>query len=72
MDRQRFDADPDPTFHSDADPDPDPTLSFTHVGESEIIFTAVPVNITHLSCQPHTCNFNILDSKSKFSGKRYR
>jgi hypothetical protein len=24
----RFDADPDPTFHSDADPDPDPTFRF--------------------------------------------
>ncbi len=24
VDRHRFDADPDPTFHIDADPDPDP------------------------------------------------
>ena len=23
-DPERFDADPDPTFHADADPDPDP------------------------------------------------
>jgi hypothetical protein len=34
VDRQRFDADPDPTFRFDADPDPDPTLSFTHVRQS--------------------------------------
>jgi hypothetical protein len=26
MYRQRFDADPDPTFHIDADPDPTPSL----------------------------------------------
>ena len=24
VDPERFDADPDPTFHADADPDPDP------------------------------------------------
>jgi hypothetical protein len=28
VDRHRFDADPDPTFHFDADPDPDRTLRF--------------------------------------------
>jgi hypothetical protein len=26
MDRQRFDADPDPTFYFNADPDPGPTI----------------------------------------------
>jgi hypothetical protein len=36
LDRHRFDANPDPTFHFDPDleSDPDPTPSFTHVGES--------------------------------------
>ncbi len=38
MDRHRFDADPDPTFHSDADPDADLSSSFTHVGKSENFF----------------------------------
>jgi hypothetical protein len=43
-------AKPDPTFHFDADPDPDPdptpSVSFEHVGKSEVfftLFTAVPV-----------------------------
>jgi hypothetical protein len=36
VDRYRFDADPDPTFHFDADPDPDlyPTSSYQQVGKS--------------------------------------
>jgi hypothetical protein len=36
VDRHRFDADPDPTFHFDGDPDtdPDPTLSYTQVVKS--------------------------------------
>jgi hypothetical protein len=36
VDRHRFDAHPDPTFHFDADPDPypDPITSFTRVGNS--------------------------------------
>ncbi len=28
VDRNRFDADPDPTFHFDADPGPDPDPTF--------------------------------------------
>jgi hypothetical protein len=37
VDRHRFDAVPDRTFHFDADPDPDPdpTSIFTHIGKSE-------------------------------------
>jgi hypothetical protein len=48
VDRRRFDADPDPTFHLDAhpdqdlasDPDPnaDPTSSYKQVGKSKKIF----------------------------------
>jgi hypothetical protein len=30
LDRHRFDANPDPTFHFESDPDP--TSSYTHVG----------------------------------------
>jgi hypothetical protein len=54
VNRHCFDADPDPNleFHVEADPDPepdwqpndadphtDPTLSFEHVGKSEILFS---------------------------------
>jgi hypothetical protein len=40
VDRRRFDADPDPTFHFDAipDSDPDPTTSYTHVGNHIFAF----------------------------------
>jgi hypothetical protein len=33
VDRHRFNADPDPTFHFDADLDPDSTPSFQLVGK---------------------------------------
>ncbi len=54
MDRHRFDADPDTTFHFNADPhpdsDPDPSSSYTQVGKSKIVLTflfvkALPVYI---------------------------
>jgi hypothetical protein len=39
VDRHRFDADPDPTFHFDADPDPDPISNFsTQVENQKFVF----------------------------------
>jgi hypothetical protein len=39
VDRRRFDADPDPTFHIYADPDsdPDPTTSYAHVANHNFL-----------------------------------
>ncbi len=47
VDRHRFDADPDLTFHFDANPDTDPTPNFTHIGKLEIFldFIAVAVSV---------------------------
>jgi hypothetical protein len=49
VDRHRFDADPELTFHLGANPDPNPSLRFIHVGKSEFCFyvllTAVLVYI---------------------------
>jgi hypothetical protein len=79
VDRHRFHADPDLTFHFNADPDPDsdldPTTNFPRVGKSEFFaFIAVPISefpLFYLSRQRHRCrNFNVLDSLLKFSGKK--
>jgi hypothetical protein len=52
VDRHRFDADPDPTFHFDADPDPDtrnwilPQVLYTccHIEKSDFYKTFVHSN----------------------------
>ncbi len=84
MDRNRFDADPDPNFRVDADLDPDwhqnnadshPFPSFTHVGKSEIflpLVTALPLHnvlsFSSVSCVSYM--FQYLDSILKFSEKK--
>ncbi len=81
MDRDRFDADPDRSFHFDVDPDryqndADPhansTPSFIHVRKYEIFlltFTAVLVPLVNPSRQRRkligVIIFNILDSTLK-------
>jgi uncharacterized membrane protein len=83
VDRHRFDADPDPTFHFAAYPDPDPTPSFTHVGISDFfdifysliflisfIYSTVSLHIfIFLVSVLGALIFNILDSIIQFSGK---
>ncbi len=63
---QRFDADPDPTFHFEADPNPTPKI----VGKSEnkLFFDFHSLHchskLFHISLQRHRCHiFNILDRK---------
>ncbi len=61
VDRHRFDADPDQTFHFAADPDPDPTPSFTHIIKSEYIFfyfnsQQYQFTLFHLTRQCHGCH----------------
>ncbi len=59
VDRHRFHADPDPTFHFDADPDPDPP-QVLHMLENQIYFllpfTAVGVYLFYLYHKRNRCN----------------
>ncbi len=55
----RFDANPEPTFHFDAGPDPDTTLSFRHVGKSDIFiyfYSQHQLTLFNLSLQRHRCH----------------
>jgi hypothetical protein len=82
VDRHRFDADPDSTFHFGADPhpdsEPDPTPGFTHVimlGNQtflKLLFIGVGVYLFFLYHQCHRCNnFHYVGQYGilKFSGK---
>jgi hypothetical protein len=83
VDRHRFDADPDPTFHFDADPhpdsEPDPTLGFTHVVMlgNQIFYSQhwQFTCFTSLISVLGVIIFIMLDSTGtcivKFSGKKY-
>jgi hypothetical protein len=81
VDRHRFDAAPDPTFHFDSDPDldwhqnnadphADPIISFTQVGKLGIFFTLIQSNASLQDLLFFTRQWkivNILGSILKFS-----
>ncbi len=77
LDRRRFEADPDPTFHfyDDKDLDPDPTPYFIYMLENLNLyqFTAVPVYVvlSFLVSVMGVIIFDILDSIAKSSGGKY-
>jgi hypothetical protein len=74
VDRLRFDAHPDPTFHFDADPYAEPILSLHNLKIQNffILFTALPVDTVYLSPQRHRCHkLNFSDSILKFSEIKY-
>ncbi len=73
MDRHRFEADPNPSFHFDADPDPapDPDATPSYVGKSDFYFYSQQCQFTlfHLSLQCHRShNFQYFGHSLKLSG----
>jgi hypothetical protein len=47
VDRHRFEADPNPSFHFDADPDPapDPDATPSYVGKSDFLLLFITVSV---------------------------